>query len=200
MAIGILGIIFQYQTLWLAIIGGILRMIAETALSHRTTENSSTRPLQEVMIPRDRMVTLAHDTPPTRAARPVSSLRVPSLPHRRTRADHRIGVLQRRAHRPQVARSERNDHHPVHSQLVLRSNRAPGSHFTTGARCDAPQRFGSAVGVCGWDVCRNGDTLDDRPSPRRNRRSGLGPTLTRQREGFPIWGLLTAGVGNFTWT
>ena len=38
MAIGILGIIFQYQTLWLAIIGGILRMIAETA--YRTVQQS----------------------------------------------------------------------------------------------------------------------------------------------------------------
>ncbi len=63
MAIGILGIIFQYQTLWLAIIGGILRMIAETA--YRTVQQSEqlTRPLQEVMIPRDRVVTLVHDTP-----------------------------------------------------------------------------------------------------------------------------------------
>jgi len=63
MAIGILGIIFQYQTLWLAIIGGILRMVAETA--YRTVQQSEhlIRPLHEVMIPRDRVVTLAHDTP-----------------------------------------------------------------------------------------------------------------------------------------
>ena len=152
MAIGILGIIFQYQTLWFAIIGGILRMIAETA--YRTVQQSEqlTRPLQEVMIPRDRMVTLAHDTPPTRAARPVSSLRVPSLPHRRTREITGLVYYKDVRTDPKWFRSERNDHHPVHSQLVLRSNRAPGSHFTTGARCDAPQRFGSAVGVCGWDV------------------------------------------------
>ena len=62
------------------------------------------------------------------------------------------------------------------------------------------QRFGSAVGVCGWDVCRNGDTLDDRPSPRRNRRSGLGPYAYAAEGGVSDLGLLTAGVGNFTWT
>ena len=160
-------------------------MIAETA--YRTVQQSEqlTRPLQEVMIPRDRMVTLAHDTPLQELQDQFLRYGYRAYPT----AEHGqiTGlVLQRRAHRPQVARSERNDHHPVHSQLVLRSNRAPGSHFTTGARCDAPQRFGSAVGVCGWDVCRNGDTLDDRPSPRRNRRSGLGPYAYAAEGGFPI--------------